>query len=145
VCCSCRSSRLRRTFHDDHRAGDLEKNAIFAEAGNVKLGFVVMAIGIVIGDGAAAQPIPLPRPRPAELNAVEPPGELGLERATTPTACQLRLTPDRAVFRPLGEISGPGECGGSDIVSLERIVAKNRIRSQSRRPPRCAARQRRRS
>jgi hypothetical protein len=94
---------------------------------NVKLGTAVMAIGIVIGDCAAAQPVPLPRPRPADLSAVEAPGGLGLKPSTTPTACQLRLTPDRAVFKPLGEISGPGECGGSDIVLLERIFAKSRV------------------
>jgi hypothetical protein len=93
----------------------------------VKLGLALMAIGIVIGDCAAAQPIPLPRPRPAEFPAVEAPGELGLKPSTAPTACQLRLTPDRAVFKPLGEISGPGDCGGSDIVSLERVLAKSRV------------------
>ena len=86
-----------------------------------------MAIGIMIGDGAAARPIPLPRPRPAELRAVAAPREPVHEAAAAPTACQLRLTPDRAVFKPLGEISGPGECGGPDIVSLERIVARNRV------------------
>jgi hypothetical protein len=110
-----------------HRTGALEKNAIFADAGHVKLGLAVMAIGIVIGECAAAQATPLPRPRPAELNAVEAPRELGLKPTTTPSACQLRLTPDRAVFKPLGEISGPGDCGGPDIVSLERIIAKNRV------------------
>jgi hypothetical protein len=93
----------------------------------VKLGLAVMAIGIMIGDGAAAQPTPLPRPRPAELGHVEAPNEPGFKAATAPSACQLRLTPDRAGFRPLGEISGPGECGGPDIVSLERIVARNRV------------------
>jgi hypothetical protein len=93
----------------------------------VKLGLAVMAISILIGDGAAARPIPLPHPRPAELKALEAPNERGLKPATAPTACQLRLTPDRAVFKPLGEISGPGECGGPDIVSLERIVARNRV------------------
>jgi hypothetical protein len=94
---------------------------------NVKLGMAALAIGIAIGDCAAAQPIPLPRPRPADLGAVETPGDLGLKPSTMPTACQLRLTPDRAVFKPLGDISGPGECGGSDIVLLERIVAKDRV------------------
>jgi hypothetical protein len=93
----------------------------------VKLGLAVMAISILIGDGAAAPPIPLPHPRPAELKALEAPNERGLKPATAPTACQLRLTPDRAVFKPLGEISGPGECGGPDIVSLERVVARNRV------------------
>jgi hypothetical protein len=105
----------------------LANTAIFADAGDVKFGLAVMAIGIMIGDGAAARPIPLPHPRPAELKALEAPNELGLKPATAPTACQLRLTPDRAVFKPLGEISGPGECGGPDIVLLERIVARNRV------------------
>jgi hypothetical protein len=107
-------------------ARDLEKTAIFTDAEDVKLGLAVMAIGLMIGDGAAAQPIPLPRPRPAELKALEAPNVPRLDPTAAPTACQLRLTPDRAVFRPLGEISGPGECGGPDIVALERIVARNR-------------------
>jgi hypothetical protein len=107
-------------------ARDLEKTAIFTDAEDVKLGLAVMAIGLMIGDGAAAQPIPLPRPRPAELKALEAPNVPRLDPTAAPTACHLRLTPDRAVFRPLGEISGPGECGGPDIVALERIVARNR-------------------
>src|SRR5204863_1937192 len=98
-----------------------------ADAEDVRLGLAVMAIGIMIGDGAAARPIPLPRPRPAELRAVEAPDVPPLKPAAAPSACRLRLTPDRAVFKPLGEISGPGECGGPDIVSLERIVARNRV------------------
>jgi hypothetical protein len=93
----------------------------------VKFGLAVMAIGIMFGDCAAAQPIPLPRPRPTEFNHVEAPNKPGLKPAAAPSACQLRLTPDRAVFKPLGEIAGPGECGGSDIVSLERVVARNRV------------------
>jgi len=44
----------------------------------------------------------------------------------TPTACQMRLSRDRAVFKPLGELSGPGECGGPDIIHLERIVLSDR-------------------
>src|SRR5713226_5557881 len=98
-------------------AGDLENTAIFTDAEDMKLGLAVMAIGIMIGDGAAARPIPLPRPRPAELKALEAPNEPGLRPAAAPSTCQLRLTPDRAAFKPLGEIAGPGECGGTDIVS----------------------------
>ncbi len=86
-----------------------------------------MAIGIVIGACAAAQATPLPRPRPVQLNAVEAPLEPEPKPAMAPSACQLRLTPDRAGFTSLGEISGPGDCGGPDIVSLERIIAKNRV------------------
>jgi hypothetical protein len=91
----------------------------------VKLVVALTAIGIVCGDCVAAQAVPLPRPRPAELKAVAAPDEPGRRHDATPSACQLRLASDRAVFKPLGEIAGPGECGGSDVVSLERIVAKN--------------------
>jgi hypothetical protein len=106
---------------------DLEKNAIFADAGRVK--FALALVVILIGDCAAAQTVPLPHPRPAEHPTAQPPSAAAsddLQRArNAPTACQLRLTPDLAAFQPLGEISGPGECGGRDIVSLQRVVAKN--------------------
>jgi hypothetical protein len=38
------------------------------------------------------------------------------------SACQTRLSRDRAVFRPLGEFGGPAGCGGPDVVQLERII-----------------------
>jgi hypothetical protein len=44
-----------------------------------------------------------------------------------PTACRLRLTPDRVVFEPLGAIAGPGECGGRDIVLLKRVLIKDHL------------------
>jgi hypothetical protein len=43
-----------------------------------------------------------------------------------PTACQMRLTSDRAVFKPLGELGGPAGCGGPDVISLERIILADR-------------------
>jgi hypothetical protein len=43
-----------------------------------------------------------------------------------PTPCQMRLSPDRAVFKPLGELAGPAECGGPDVVRLERIILADR-------------------
>jgi hypothetical protein len=43
-----------------------------------------------------------------------------------PTACQIRLASDRAVFKPLGEIGGPAGCGGPDVISLERIILADR-------------------
>ena len=43
-----------------------------------------------------------------------------------PTACQIRLSEDRAVFKPLGGLDGPAECGGPDIVLLERIILADR-------------------
>jgi hypothetical protein len=42
------------------------------------------------------------------------------------TACQARLTPDRAAFKPLGELGSPGGCGGPDVVLLERIILPDR-------------------
>ena len=38
------------------------------------------------------------------------------------SACQMGLSRDRAVFKPLGEFGGPAGCGGPDVVQLERIV-----------------------
>jgi hypothetical protein len=92
----------------------------------VKLLVALMTIGIVCGDCAPAQAVPLPRPRPAQLKALAAPSEPAVRPSATPSACQIRLASDRAVFKPLGEIAGPGECGGSDIVLLERIFAPNR-------------------
>jgi hypothetical protein len=43
-----------------------------------------------------------------------------------PTACQIRLASDRAVFKPLGELGGPAGCGGPDVISLERIILADR-------------------
>lgn len=39
-----------------------------------------------------------------------------------PSACQTRLSEGRAVFKELGELAGPGACGGPDVVGLERII-----------------------
>jgi len=43
-----------------------------------------------------------------------------------PTACQMRLPSDRAVFKPLGELGGPAGCGGPDVIYLERIILADR-------------------
>jgi hypothetical protein len=43
-----------------------------------------------------------------------------------PSACQMRLSPDRAIFKPLGELGGPAGCGGPDMVHLQRIILADR-------------------
>ncbi len=43
-----------------------------------------------------------------------------------PSACEMRLSPDRAVIKPMGAIDGPNSCGGPDIVHLERIILSDR-------------------
>lgn len=62
-------------------------------------------IGIALGGAAAAQSSP--------------------NSLSTATACQMRLTPDRAEFKPLGEMGGPAGCGGPDVVHLERIILED--------------------
>ncbi|SRR5579871_3779796 len=43
-----------------------------------------------------------------------------------PSACQARLSADRAIFKPLGELGGPPGCGGPDVIHLERIILADR-------------------
>jgi len=69
-------------------------------ASGIVVGAVLM--GIAWGGAAAAQSSP--------------------DSSATATACQMRLTPDRAEFKPLGDIGGPAGCGGPDVVYLERII-----------------------
>ncbi len=94
-----------------------------------------MAMGLVLGACAGAQahmaqarlapPHSAPRLHIAQQAAPEEAAEPAAKPA--PSACQQRLTPDRAVFTSLGDISGPGKCGGPDVVSLERIITKSRV------------------
>jgi hypothetical protein len=93
----------------------------------VKFQILVVAV-VMTGGWAAVGSAPLPRPHPLSSHS-EAAGEpdLASRETPTPTACQLRLTPDRAVFHPLGAISGPGECGGPDIVSLKGVITKDHL------------------
>jgi hypothetical protein len=87
--------------------------------------------------------IPLPRPRPPEAPkavekaadkpadkaapegpAVDKPAEQAAERQ--PSACRLALTEEIAIAPSIPDISGPGGCGGEDLVRLEAIVLPDR-------------------
>ncbi|MDE2379761.1 extensin family protein [Bradyrhizobium sp.] len=92
--------------------------------------------------------IPLPRPRPPEAAKIvtEKPvsGKPGTEPPTTnktasdkPTdqatpaerpasACRLALTEEVAIAPSIPDISGPGGCGGEDLVRLEAVVLPDR-------------------
>ena len=85
---------------------------------SLTIGLLVAATGV-----AAANDIPLPRPRPAEL---APPATA--EEPSEPSACQLRLSADRAIFQPLPSLTGPGGCGATDVVRLEAVVMPNHER-----------------
>ena len=75
---------------------------------------------------AAAQTIPLPRPRPHPAA----PAVLSAQPAAPapPSACRIRLTPQRAIAPSLDAIEGPGECGGTDLVRLEAVVLPDNSR-----------------
>jgi hypothetical protein len=111
-----------------HRPGPerLEITAIFTDGGVVKLGLALVLLGIIWGNCAAAQSSAVPRLPPAQSGPYDAPAAPVDKPETPPSACQLRLTPDRAVIRAMGDMHGPHGCGGPDVVSLERIIGRNR-------------------
>jgi hypothetical protein len=78
--------------------------------------------------------IPLPKPRPADAPAVEdkaaikpaeaekPAAEQAAPAPPPPSACRLALTEAIAIAPSIPAISGPGGCGGDDLVRLEAVV-----------------------
>ena len=86
-------------------------------------------------EAAAAVRVPLPRPRPAEAPKAAPaaPARDTDEKAVEapkpePSACRLALTDEIAIAPSLPPITGPGACGGDDIVRLEAIVLPDKSR-----------------
>jgi hypothetical protein len=63
--------------------------------------------------------VPLPLPRPAEAPAIP---DKPAKEEPTPSACRLALTESIAIAPSIAPITGPGECGGEDLVRLEAIV-----------------------
>jgi hypothetical protein len=92
----------------------------------VKLRLAIIAIGIVWGNCVAAQVAAPPWPSVSPSGPYNAPAAPVDKPETPPSACQLRLTPDRAVIRSMGDMHGPHGCGAPDVVSLERIIGKNR-------------------
>jgi hypothetical protein len=77
--------------------------------------------------------VPLPKPRPAEAPAADDQAESGkpaeaekpvAEPAAPapPSVCRLALTEAIAIAPSIPAISGPGGCGGDDLVRLEAVV-----------------------
>jgi hypothetical protein len=84
---------------------------------------------------AAASSIPLPKPRPPEAPGIEdkpiegkpeeadkPAVEKAEPAPPPPSACRLALTEAIAIAPSIPAISGPGACGGDDLVRLEAVV-----------------------
>ncbi|MDQ8731378.1 extensin family protein [Bradyrhizobium sp. LHD-71] len=80
----------------------------------------------------AAARVPLPKPRPIEAPKAESAGEADKQAeekaAPQPSACRLALTEDIAIAPTLPPITGPGACGGDDIVRLEAVVLPDKSR-----------------
>jgi hypothetical protein len=75
--------------------------------------------------------VPLPKPRPAEAPTAESQADNGkpaeaekpvAEAPAQPSACRLALTEAIAIAPSIPAISGPGGCGGDDLVRLEAVV-----------------------
>jgi hypothetical protein len=75
--------------------------------------------------------VPLPKSRPAEARApddkpvAQKPAETdkpAAEVPPAPSACRLALTESIAIAPSIPSISGPGGCGGDDLVRLEAVV-----------------------
>lgn len=86
----------------------------------------------------AAAAVPLPEPRPPQADAPASPAQESPSRATLPppappepappSACRLALTEEIAIAPSIPDISGPGACGGTDLVRLEAVVLPDKGR-----------------
>jgi hypothetical protein len=88
---------------------------------------------------AVALSIPLPKPRPAEAPGIDdkplegkpeeankPAAEKAEPAPPQPSACRLALTEVIAIAPSIPPITGPGSCGGEDLVRLEAVVLPDR-------------------
>ena len=89
----------------------------------------MVTVAVLLAASPAAQAataIPLPQPRPAEApSAVPRPADAPAAAeapAPMPSACRLALTDAVAVAPSIPPITGPGGCGGGDLVRLEAVV-----------------------
>lgn len=99
--------------------------------------WVVAAIAVLFMPAAvlAESRTPLPQSRPAvgpafdggdSKHAVAPPATP--VAPATPSACRLALTDAVAIAPSIPAITGPGACGGADLVRLEAVVLPDRTR-----------------
>lgn len=91
---------------------------------------VVFAALLTPATALAGSTTPLPQPRPAAAPVSD--GERGTqmgarspttpETALAPSTCRLTLTDSVAIAPSVPAITGPGACGGDDLVRLEAVV-----------------------
>lgn len=99
----------------------------FCSGGSV----IALAAALVIHASVPAfAAVPLPQPRPAEApqeqqgEPLEKPADAvkSTPEPPPPSPCRLALTDAIAIAPSLPPITGPGACGGDDIVRLEAVV-----------------------
>lgn len=104
-------------------------------------GLAVAAVLGIVTPSASAQPtepLLLPKPRPAEAQPREAPAADAPEPVAS--ACRIALTEEIAIAPSIPPITGPGACGGGDLVRLEAVVLPGgqRVRLTSAAILRCA-------
>ena len=92
----------------------------------VKRSYAVMAL-VVLAEVAPAQTVPMPQPRPLLHNDAVP-SSTAATPAPAPSACRVRLTPERAIAPSIDSIDGPDGCGSVDLVRLEAVMLSNNAR-----------------
>lgn len=105
----------------------------------------ILALVVFAADVAAAKDIiPLPRPRPADRTVgevvlpppeVAPPMEVTDAPQPAPSACRLRLTSELAIAPSVPAMTGPGECGGPDLIRLEAVMLPDHKGKVALNPP----------
>jgi hypothetical protein len=98
---------------------------------NLKVSSAAIVL-LVMAEVAAAQSVPLPRPRPVE-GAI--PANPEAAPASSPSACRLRLTSERAIAPSIASIDGPAECGSDDLVRLEAVILSGKGNRVAITPP----------
>ena len=97
---------------------------------------VTLAVLFMPAAALAEINIPLPQPRPAAAPAFDRKDSKQAGQATpaapeappAPSACRLALTDTVAIAPSIPAITGPGACGGEDLVRLEAVVLRDRTR-----------------
>ena len=78
-------------------------------------------------DAYASQRPPLPQAKPASIAPQQPapqPPAIEAVSAEESSACVKKLRDAGVIFASLPDISGPGECGASDVVRVEAVQTK---------------------
>ena len=91
---------------------------------------VMLAVLLMPAAALAGIRIPLPQPRPAAAPAPDRKDDKQADQGSPatpeippePSACRLALTDSVAIAPSIPAITGPGECGGDDLVRLEAVV-----------------------